>query len=175
MSNTTRFTRYAVVLVVGTLLALGGAVSVANLDFDYSSNELQPVGPQHGINLLPIEDAPDWAQDAIYTQEFDYPHHVSSAVLDLNADGQPEILLAEGNPIIDVYIPKSTFKILQRVDSKWEMIETNQFCRPNALGSLRSDGYWDVRCESERGVEQMLRWDGNAYTEVDALPLLAQR
>ena len=123
--------------------------------------ERQAVQMHAPIVPVPVTSLPDWAQSVVRGQ-VDAEYQVRGAVLDLNGDGQPEILLSAAPRTFDVHVPDRPLTIHTRVADAWQQVGSDAECLPQAIGAFRSDRWWDLRCRDGQ-VERVLRFVDGRY------------
>ncbi len=105
---------------------------------------------------------PRWARDAVRTQALAPDYQVVVALVDLNRDERPEILVAPAPAQTDLFIPDIGLHVLRHADGAWQATTSPISCRPYRLGSFLTEGFWDLDCRSGRG-SRVLRWNGAEY------------
>jgi hypothetical protein len=148
------------------LLILALTVIVAGIALQSQPAGASNAGIGKPLNLTSVDNLPDWARKVIHDQQLGADYHFVATVVDLDRDGQDEILLAPAARRQDVFVPRNPLAIIRYADSAWEYQATPVSCRPNRLGSFLSHGAWDLPCRTVNG-NTVLRWTGSAYVEAD--------
>lgn len=151
---------------IGILLLSVTVASLAGVtiyDVSPTSDGVRPLPRNAGdpIRSYPIYAAPQWMLPAIDLLDYDSPHHVSVAAMDINGDGRVEILAARGQAMPDVYIPRRNLTLLHDGGSGWELQDTEMVCRPRAVGTSRRS----ILCEDPWGDMRTLVWQDDTLVE----------
>jgi hypothetical protein len=151
--------RWILALMLGSAVAYSAFLAMASSRVD---------APQTGIgkplDLVKIENLPDWARQVIHEQQLGADYQFVAAIVDLDRDQQFEILLAPAPPTPDVFVADHPLAVIRYRDQVWQYLATPVSCRPTQLGSFVTNGSWDLPCRTING-RTVLRWSGSNYVE----------